>query len=460
MKDSLTIIGVMTGNSLDGADVVATRFYKDGRIEDIASHSLAAPPSQYSALKNLRDEINTQKGRMAQVAKTYPNFDGVLDAYTQFVAQAIHELMTKAKIPAEEIDLIGFHGQTCAHLPPSQAKGAKPYTVQLCDGKKLAELTGISVAFDFRSDDLKSGGEGAPLAPMHNKHIAKALGFPITFINGGNTSNLAHIAHDKVMGWDAGPFNHFPDLLTRKYFGQPCDTGGEIGRRGTISVPLLEQLFSQSAIVAGGGNFLEAPPPKSSDPQYYKSVPLLDDLAFSAADKVRTAEYFSAYLTFHSLGHTPLDFPLPSRFAVFGGGWKNPLIMADFTDLIKGTAPVVLPQHAERFTQIRARMGDDVSVKFSHTYGFDGTMMEARIFADLARCLVIGKPFTTPQTTGVKNPPVCGVMAYANHVTQNLRDWIRTAGTNPPTSETCWSRASADEPDAPLPKVVTGAPSP
>lgn len=442
MKEYILTIGLMTGNSLDGADAVLTKFYRDGRIEDIASFSLSAPPEQYDQLKNLRTFVNDKKGNMVLVASTYPDFDKVLDTYTCFVAEAVKGLLAKAKTSAREVDIIGFHGQTCAHFPPSQAKGEKPFTVQLGDGQKLAHLTGITVAFDFRSDDLLAGGEGAPLAPMHNKHIAESLGFPVTFINGGNTSNLAHIAGDKVMGWDAGPFNHFPDLLVRKYYNQPCDTDGAIGRTGKINVPLLKQLFEHGAVMAGGGNFLEAPPPKSSDPQWYKSVPLLEDESISPADKIRTAEYFSAYQTFHSLGHTPENFPLPSRFAVFGGGWLNSLIMEDFIALLKGAAPVVLPEHQDRFQVIRARIPSP-DVQFSQAYGFDGKMMEARIFADLARCLVVGKPFTTPETTGVRRPIVCGVIAYADVVAQNLKDWIASAGTNPPVSSERWSRASS-----------------
>jgi len=97
----------------------------------------------------------------------------------------------------------------------------------------------------------------------------------------------------------------------------------------------------------------------------------------------------------------------------------------------------------ECFQQIRARLGAASDVKFSNEYGIDGGMMEARIFADLARCLVIGKPFTTPEMTGVKLPVVCGVMSGTGYMTQNLKDWIAAHGTNPPISATKWSRAAA-----------------
>jgi anhydro-N-acetylmuramic acid kinase len=443
MNDHLLIIGIMTGNSLDGADAVLTKFYKDGRIEDVESVFLPAPSTQYEELRKLRTYINDNRGNMALVAKTYPNFEQVLESYTQFTAQAVQALLRKASMAAQDVDLIGLHGQTCAHHPPSQAKTARPYTVQLGDGNRLAMLTGIAVAFDFRSDDLLAGGEGAPLAPMHNKHIGQPLGFPVTFINGGNTSNIAHIVHGRVLGWDAGPFNHFPDLLARQYFQKSCDVDGAIGRQGKIHEPLLRELFEQAAVTASGRNFLEITPPKSSDPQWYKTVPLLEDARIAPEDKLRTAEYFSAYVTFHTLKYTPDDMRLPSRFAVFGGGWHNPVIMEDFNNLLQGVAPVVLPAHAELFDRLRTRFETKPEVHFSEYYGYDGRGMEARIFADLAYSLVIGRPFTTPELTGAKVPVVCGVLAEASPLTQNLSAWIAASGTNLPRSAAKWSRASA-----------------
>ena len=74
-----------------------------------------------------------------------------------------------------EIAAIGFHGQTCDHFPPSAAGGSEPYTLQVGDPRLLADLTGIPVIYDFRSDDLMNGGEGAPLAPLHNRRIARMM---------------------------------------------------------------------------------------------------------------------------------------------------------------------------------------------------------------------------------------------------------------------------------------------
>lgn len=474
MKDHLLIAGIMTGNSLDAADVVLSAFYQDGKIEDIEFVSVPYDDGLYSKLKHLREFINENKANMGKVVKSYRyadvlSFDGILDEYMEIVAKAVKAVIDKAKnnpnvdkkYDLNNVDLIGFHGQTCAHLPPSQARGRNTYTIQIGNGQKLADMTGISVVYDFRSDDLMMGGEGAPLAPKHNEHLAEALkvtgDFPVVFVNAGNTGNLSVITYDKkgstaLMGWDAGPFNHFPDMLVRKFTNNTCDIDGKIGRQGKVNKDLLEIMFDTSAIMSGGGNFIEASPPKSSDPQWYKTVPMLEDDWISFEDKVRTVEYFSAYLIYHSLGYVPEGLVMPGNFALFGGGWKNPVIKKTFEGLVKGDFkknPVLL-KHKSLFSNINKRihLHDRVSrIAFSNDFGFDSNAMEARIFADMAFCKVTNQTFTTKATTGARKPVVCGVIRLSENPTKNLKAWMRKYKTNPleykGRFDPRWSRASA-----------------
>lgn len=456
----------MTGNSLDAADAVLTSFDDKGRMQDIAFFSMPSPPSLTEKLRDLRHYITANNGKMDQVAATYrheksgADFDGVLGEYMHFVAAAVRGLLNKSGHSAEGIDAIGFHGQTSAHAPPS-AKNDAIYTVQIGNGQQLADLTGIPVIYDFRSDDIMNGGEGAPLAPSHNEHIASLLkkngAFPIAFINGGNTGNIALItttASGKMttLGWDAGPFNHLPDGLMRKYAGKSHDEHGALGQMGTINPALLQELFDRAAVTAEDKNFLLAPPPKSSDPQWYRWPSMLDDAALPLTDRIRTAEYFSAYLTCHSLGHAPDNVILPAHIAVFGGGWKNPVIWKDFAALLAGNSAnlPILPQHQDWFQKIAQRLRQPIELKWSDDYGFDGQAMEARIFADMAHCYIIGKPFTTPEITNVKAPTLCGILCYPgqdlSRAGKNLRDWlVRHPARRPEVPagfDPRWSRAA------------------
>ena len=308
------------------------------------------------------------------------------------------------------------------------------------------------------------GGEGAPLAPVHNKHIAEQLQkegyFPITFINAGNTSNIAHITRNEdgklvTVGWDAGPCNHFPDMMMRIEKKMQCDKDGNTGRKGVIHIDLLRELFHHAATTPQKGNFLDKKPPKSSDPQWYHAPDMLLDKTIPFEDRLRTAEYFSAYLLFHSVGYTDRAIELPSRFALFGGGWKNPLVREHFHSLLKGdfSSNPVLPEHTECFYGIHKRLqGKQLTISGSEAYGFDGQAMEARIFADMARCRITGEPFTAPHITGGEKEVICGIIRYPSgtieNATPNLRAWMQeyqvsSPYDNPEQFDSRWSRAAA-----------------
>lgn len=187
-----------------------------------------------------------------------------INEYTSLVAETVNTFLQRSGYRREDIAALGFHGQTCDHFPPSIAGGKPAYTVQVGNAGLLADLTGIPVIYDFRSDDIMAGGEGAPLAPVHNLHIAGDLRnkgvFPVAFCNAGNTGNISVITEDKdgenvVRGWDVGPFNHYTDYLVRTYKGQPYDDGGRLAAGGRIVPELLRDLFDNAAVDGIGRNF-------------------------------------------------------------------------------------------------------------------------------------------------------------------------------------------------------------
>jgi anhydro-N-acetylmuramic acid kinase len=284
--------------------------------------------------------------------------------------------------------------------------------------------------YDFRSDDIMNGGEGAPFAPMHHLHIAlqaKAQGaFPIAFINGGNTGNISVITNQlgkkdpSVLGWDTGPFNHFPDLLARREAGVPHDVNGEIGLPGTVNETLLRLLFTKAAVTSDGANFIEQKPPRSSDPQWYRDIPELlgtapvDGAVLSLADRMRTAEYFSAYIVMYSLSFIPGDCEFPHFFGLCGGGWKNPVVTSHFRFLMrKSPGQIILKEHEQVYEAILGRLGKrKPTVESTSAFGFDPNSMEARIFADAAVRLVWNEPFSQPSVTGVTKPTICGRVRF------------------------------------------------
>lgn len=408
-------VGVMTGNSLDAVDAVLTEF-DGGRIRDLNAVTVPYP-------RRLRDEFLILRRQIAEhegdVAFLHGNdfFIGVSNEYTRLVARAVNSLCAGLSFPKSDIAAIGWHGQTLDHFPPSVAGNRAPYTLQTADAEQLAALTGLPVIYDFRSDDILNGGEGAPLAPAHNRHIAadlRAKGvFPVAFCNAGNTGNIAVVSRfedgsDATIGWDAGPFNHFADMLARQNTRDACDIDGKHGAKGRVVPELLEKLFVSVARTADGDNFLEKHPPKSSDPARYAKDLNGFCAEYGFENTLRTVEYLAAYAFFATLSFIPETVEFPKAFLLFGGGWKNPLCLSDFKGLFDGRG-VVLPRHAAAFAKTRDRLAAPPAIGISARYGYDGTYMEARIFADMARCRITGEPFSFPQSTGAKSPTVAGV---------------------------------------------------
>ncbi len=408
-------VGVMTGNSLDAVDTVLTRF-DGGRMADLAACSLPYPAELRNGFLTLRERI-ARHGYDVSFLKNDAAFTAVLKSCTDLVAETVNTLCRGFDKP--EIAAIGLHGQTCGHFPPSVAGDAAPYTLQVFDPARLAALTGLPVIYDFRSDDMANGGEGAPLAPIHNAHIAADLKekglFPVAFCNAGNTGNIAVVSETAdgksvTAGWDVGPFNHFADALSRFGTGEPCDLDGRFGRRGRIVPELLAELFDTAAVTGNGDNFYLLPPPKSSDPSWYR-INAADVCArFGFENALRTVEYLGAYGFMTALSMIGENVKMPQSFLLFGGGWKNPLVLNDFKGLLNG-AGVVLPRHADVFARVRSRFSRPPAVDFSDRYGYSGTYMEARIFADMARCRITGEPFSFPETTGCQSPTVAGIYA-------------------------------------------------
>ena len=431
-KNIYKCIGVMTGNSLDAVDIVYTKF-QDEKMEDIANHSKEIPINIANDFRKLKSELAKNNGDINFIAQNNPQFINDLEKdYISLIAETILELINDNNINTTEIDAIGFHGQTVAHCPPSIAKSRDVndvYTLQFGNGQMLADLLNIPVIFDFRSDDIMNLGEGAPLAPIHNQHIAKDLKtkniFPVAFCNAGNTGNIAVISNntktekESTYGWDTGPFNHFIDYLMRTERNLPCDFDGKVGSLGKINYELLEDLFDNAVRTKNDENFILAPPPKSSDPAWYKIIPALIDKNIPFVDRCRTAEFFSAYSFVYNLSFIPKNVQMPKYFLTFGGGWKNPIIMNDFRNLIIGNAKV-LDKHNNIFNKIK---NPDAIITSSDEYGYNGQFMEARIFADMAKCFLTDEPFSYPETTGNSKPTIGGTMTTPNK--KNKLRWSR-----------------------------------
>jgi len=182
-------IGLMSGTSLDGIDAALITTDGEGYI---TRENFISIPYDDGLRGRIRGLLNLPAGER-------PRAQAVERELTQAHADAIRKLLTQAG-SSQPVDVIGFHGQTIAHDP------AQGYTCQLGDGAFLAELTGIRTVNDFRTNDVKSGGQGAPLAPVYHRALASTSDKPCCFLNIGGVANVTYIGADgALLAFDTGP---------------------------------------------------------------------------------------------------------------------------------------------------------------------------------------------------------------------------------------------------------------
>lgn len=353
-KGPVWALGAMSGTSLDGVDVAVIE--SDGeQVFSFGTTSFRAYPDAE------RDLLRTALGQ----------WDGKqVSAAAALVDQAHEAVIAPLLAKAPEIAVVGYHGQTLAHDPHGRG------TLQAGDGAWLAARLGCRVVWDFRSADVRLGGEGAPLAPFYHFALARTLGAraPVAFLNLGGVGNLTWIDPTKpapetpgaLVAFDTGPANAPIDDLMRLRRGVPHDAGGALAASGQVDEQVVERFLAH-------GYFLKIPP-KSLDRDAW--VWLIEAVAgLSDADAVATLTACSAAAVMRGMEHCPQP---PSRVLVCGGGRHNATLMAMLAAAL------------------------DPPVLAVEEVGLDGDMIEAQAFAHLAVRVMRGMPTSCPATTGVR----------------------------------------------------------
>ena len=222
----MTAIGLMSGTSLDGVDVALIE--TDGkRVERFG-------PSGY------RPYTDKERGLLRQAlteAIDLPQRDarpGILREAERTVtiahAEAVASFIAQNRITCEDIDIVGFHGQTVLHRP------AQKMTVQIGDATALAKAIHIPVMHDFRAADVAAGGQGAPFVPVYHRALAQSLERegPMVVVNIGGVSNITYIdGADTLIACDTGPGNALLDDYMFRKMSQPFDCEGRLAAQGT-----------------------------------------------------------------------------------------------------------------------------------------------------------------------------------------------------------------------------------
>lgn len=347
---ALRALGAMSGTSLDGVDAAV--------VETDGVQIFGFGDTGYRAYSDaertvLRAGLGQWVGAKAEAAAR--------------VVDAAHSDLLAG---FAKVDLVGFHGQTLAHEPRGRG------TFQVGDGAALAEALGCPVVWDFRSDDVAMGGEGAPLAPFFHFACAKWIGAtaPVCFLNLGGVGNLTYVdpsferpeEDGALLAFDTGPANAPVNDLVQARLGVAMDKGGALAAQGQVETGALELFLAEP--------YFAKMPPKSLDrDSFYEVVKLVGELSDSDAAATLTA--MCAAGVARGMEHCPT---LPEKVLVTGGGRKNPVLMQMLQ--VSLDCPVVPVEEV----------------------GLDGDMLEAQAFAYLAVRVARRMATSCPGTTGVR----------------------------------------------------------
>lgn len=362
-------IGVMSGTSLDGVDVVLAAI-DDKMVAQQASLTWPMPIALKEAVLSI---CQGQPLTLSQM--------GQLDTRLgKLFAEAVLALMAQEQLSAKDIVAIGCHGQTIWHEPTGDA----PHTLQIGDNNQIAALTGVTVVGDFRRRDIALGGQGAPLVPaFHHALLAHPIERRIV-LNIGGIANISLLFPDKpVRGYDTGPGNMLMDAWIWRQLGKPYDKDAQWASGGKVVLPLLQNMLSDP--------YFAAPAPKSTGREYFNYGWLERQLAIFPALDPRDVETTLVELTAVTISEQVLLCGGCERLLVCGGGSRNPLLMARLSALLPGT-----------------------EVTTTDEAGISGDDMEALAFAWLAWRTLAGLPGNLPSVTGASQASVLGAIYPAN----------------------------------------------
>ncbi|MHA3050594.1 anhydro-N-acetylmuramic acid kinase [Acinetobacter sp. ANC 4641] len=233
-------IGVMTGTSMDGVDIVAASF---DPLQLHATLTLPFDPDLQDQLMALTLPGDNEIDRMGKADVALANMIG----------HGINQLIEKNQIDRTKIKAIGSHGQTIRHRPEHG------FTLQIGDPNIITELTQIPVVSDFRRRDMAAGGQGAPLVPAFHQALFQHAAIDRVILNLGGIANVSILPANRpeqVYGFDTGPANILMDAWCERYTGHPYDDNGDWAAYGTPIRSLMDRLYAHE--------FFSKKPPKST----------------------------------------------------------------------------------------------------------------------------------------------------------------------------------------------------
>jgi len=376
MKNKLyTAIGLMSGTSMDGVDVSLIRSDGINQFINVLDEYFEYNESlqqQLIELRNLISNINDLKLYSSRLNELEREM-------TLFHSKIVIDISSKYQ---DEVDFVGFHGQTIFHNPEQQI------SKQLGDGKLMSQLVKKKIIYNFRQEDMINKGQGAPLTPIFHNLLSKKINenhqidFPICFLNIGGISNITKIIkkdeklEDNIEAFDSGPGNCMIDEWVRKNSKNNFDENGSIAKSGKIDQLILNQAIDNFQI----DRFDKSLDVKNFDISFVRGLSLEDGCA--------TITNFTAYLIAKGIEHSNGNNIKPIKYLICGGGRRNTFLIQSIKDYLS---------HKQ-----------NISLNSIDDYSLNGDYIESQAFGYLSIRSFLNLPISYPKTTGCKTPTVGG----------------------------------------------------
>lgn len=380
-KDTLRVIGLMSGTSADGMDAALTEITGFGLATRVKTLAFVSVP--YA--DGVRAEILRLASGTAGGSRDLCLFSFFLG---QIALEACLAVCEKAGADPASVDLVGSHGQTLYHLPAAESYLGRPIrgTLQSGEASVIAEGLHCPVVSDFRVRDMAAGGQGAPLVPYTEYLLYRREDATVGLQNIGGIGNLTVLPRggrmEDTFAFDTGPGNMVMDQLAARMTGGRLryDENGALAAAGRCSEKLLQWMLEDP--------YLQKAPPKTTGREAYGAayVDRLTEagraLGLGEADMLATACRFTAACVRVAISrHCPVK---PERLVVGGGGSRNPTLMA----------------------LLRRELS--IPVLTNEDLGLDSDAKEAVAFAVLANECIHQSANNMPSVTGAAHPVVMG----------------------------------------------------
>ncbi len=385
-------IGVMSGTSLDGIDVV---------LCEIDAHSCKLVASQSTPLAPELKAMILHAINSKITLEELTKLDYLLGLA---FAKSIDAFLKSTRYEKSDIKAIGLHGQTLWHAP----KSATPSSLQLGDANVVAVQSGIDVVSDFRRKDVALGGEGAPFAPAFHAFLFHDIIDETAVVNIGGMSNITFKDNGKLIGYDVGCGNVLLDMWVGTQQAKSYDESGVWAKSGVVIDALLELML--------GDAYFAKSYPKSTGREYFNQE-WFEDKLFC---------YFEFVLEFKSeeiLKRVQDDNGESKKEEILKRVQDDKRLQADIQRTLLELTALSIAKEVKRFhkkrlilcgggaknsflvERIKANL-PEVSIEIAK----ESDMLEAMAFAWLASMRLHGKSVELSSVTGAKKDTVLGAI--------------------------------------------------